>query len=162
MKRWGVALACALLGLVASYITLFHRSDEDAIREAVAEVVSAVEVKQDDNVLSRNGRLKTKLKPVVDDDVRVEVSELNASVRGRAKLVEEATKLGLVYTSASCALVGTTISMDEGHTTAKLETTAIVTGLRGGERRTDKRDVHFLLRKDGTWRITTIDVAPER
>jgi len=44
----------------------------------------------------------------------------------------------------------------------KVDALAVVTGERGGERRVDKRPVHFLLRKDGDWRITTIDVAPAR
>jgi hypothetical protein len=36
---------------------------------------------------------------------------------------------------------------------------ALVTAIRGGERKVDKRDVHFLLRKDGAWKVSTIDVA---
>jgi hypothetical protein len=35
--------------------------------------------------------------------------------------------------------------------------------VRGGERRVDKRAVHFLLRQDGGWRIMAVDVAaPQR
>lgn len=162
MKRWTVAAACALVSLVAIYVTVFRASEEDRIRATLAQLVKAVEVKQDDNVLARNGRLKSKLGEVVDDLVRVDVSELGVGVTGRPKLVEEATKLGLAYASASCELVGTKIAIDDAATTAKVDTTAVVTGARGGERRVDKRDVHFLLRKDGHWRITTIDVAPPR
>jgi hypothetical protein len=34
--------------------------------------------------------------------------------------------------------------------------------MRGGERKIDKRPVHFLLRNDSGWKITTIDVATSR
>lgn len=158
-----VVAACALVGLVTLYVTLTRGSDEDRIREVLKQFVAAVEVKQDDNILARNGRLKSRLKGIVDDGVRVDVSELGIGVTGRAHFVEQATKAGLVFTTASCELVGTTIKIDEAATTAQVDTTAIVTGVRGGERRLDKRPVHFLLRKDGSWRITTVDVAmPQR
>jgi hypothetical protein len=161
MKKWVIA-ACALVGLVAVYFTVFRASDEDRIRATLAQFVRAVEVKPDDNILARNGRLKSKLGDIVDDMVRVDVSELGIGVTGRPAFIDEATKFGLVYTSATCELVGTKIAIDEAATTAKVDTTAVVSGLRGGESRTDKRDVHFLLRKDGHWRITTIDVAAPR
>jgi hypothetical protein len=160
MRKWVIVVACALVGLVAIYVTIFRGSDEDRIRETLTRFARAVEVKQDDNILSRAGRIKSQLKEIVDDGVRVDVSELGIGVTGRAKFVEDATKAGLVFTSAACEFVGTTIKIDEARTTAQVDTTAVVTGVRGGERRIDRRSVHFLLRNDGGWRITTVDVAP--
>ena len=162
-KKWMIIAACGLVAVVAIYVTLSRGSDEDRIREVLKQFVSAVEVKQDDNVLSRNGRLKSRLKDIVDDGVRVDVSELGIGVTGRARFVEEATKAGLVYATASCELMGTSIKIDEAKTTAQVDTTAVVTGVRGGERRVDKCAVHFLLRQDGGWRIMAVDVAaPQR
>ena len=71
-------------------------------------------------------------------------------------------KASFVFSSADCELTGMTFKVDDAATTAKVDALAIVTGERGGERKVDKRPVHFLLRKEGTWRITTIDVAPSR
>ena len=93
------------------------------------------------------------------DDVYVDVSDLSIRVTNRAALVDSATKASLVFQSADCTLTGMTIKVDENVTSAKVDALAIVTGERGGERRVDKRPVHFLLRKDGTWHITTIDVG---
>jgi hypothetical protein len=77
-------------------------------------------------------------------------------------VVEKVAQAGLVFTSADCELTNQRIQIEEGATTAKVDAVAIVTGVRGGERRIDRRDVHFLLRKDGHWRVTTIDVrAPD-
>ena len=94
------------------------------------------------------------------DDVYVDVPDLSIRVTSRAALVEDATKAGLVFQSADCSLTGMTIKIDESASSAKVDALAVVTGERGGVHRVDKRPVHFLLRKDGDWRITTIDVAP--
>jgi hypothetical protein len=67
-----------------------------------------------------------------------------------------------MFSSADCELTNMKIQIDEGATTAKVDALAVFTGVRGGDRRVDRREVHFLLRKDGHWRITTIDVrAPD-
>jgi hypothetical protein len=42
---------------------------------------------------------------------------------------------------------------------AQVDAIARVTASRGGERKVDKRSVHFLVRKDGDWNVSTIDVA---
>ena len=115
-------------------------------------------VKEGDNLLTRTARIKSELSEVVDDDVRVDVPDLHLSSTGRAAVVEKSAQAGIVFTSADCELTGMKIQLDEGGSTAKVDALAVFTGVRGGERRVDKRDVHFLLRKDGQWRVTTIDV----
>jgi hypothetical protein len=121
-----------------------------------------VAVKTDDNILARAGRVKTELKETVADDVYVDVADLNVRVTNRQALAEAAMKASMVFTSADCELTSMTIKVDDSATTAKVDALALVTGVRGGERKIDKRPVHFLLRKDGTWKITTIDVASSR
>jgi hypothetical protein len=67
-----------------------------------------------------------------------------------------------MFSSADCELTNTRLQIDDGATTAKVDALAVFTGVRGGDRRIDRREVHFLLRKDGHWRVTTIDVrAPD-
>lgn len=161
-RRWMVVLACAVVASVALYLTFFRSSDEDRIRKVLGELAKVVAIKDGDTIISRTARVRGGLKEIVDDDVRVNVAELNIDVRGRAKLEEDAIKVGLLYQSADCDLTSVSIKLDPQATVATVDAVALVTASRGGERRVDKRDVHFLLRKDGDWRISTIDVAPRR
>jgi hypothetical protein len=157
-KRWAVAAGCALVAAVVLWLTLFRASEEDRINATLRRLVKAVMVKEGDNVISRTARIKSELREAVDDDVRVDVPDLGIRVTGRQALVEKAAQAGLFFSSADCELVGSRIQIDESATTAKVDTTAVFTGVRGGERRVDRRDVHLILRKDGDWRVTTIDV----
>jgi len=163
MKKWAIVAACAAVAAIALYFTVFRPSEDDRVRKVLARFAKAVTVKPDDNILARAGRLNTELKATVSDDVFVVIPDLNIRVASRVALSENATKAGLVYQSAECDLTGMTIKIDDAATTAKVDALAVVTGSRAGDRKVDKRPVHFLLRKDdGDWRITTIDVAPSR
>lgn len=162
MRRWLVVAGCAIVAAVVVWVTFFRDSDEDRIRRVLGRLTKAVAVKKDDTVLSRTGRLRSELKQIVTDDVRVDVPDLRVRVTGRDQLVEGATKAGLMFASADCELTGVAVKIDEAATTAKVDATALVTAERGGERKVDRRAVHFLLYKDGDWRITTIDVAPKQ
>ncbi len=162
MKKWGIVAGCAVAAAVVLWFTFFRPAEEDRVRKVLDRFAKAVAVKSDDNILSRAGRLRSELKETVTDDVHADVSDVNIRVTSRAALVEDATKAGLVFQSADCSLTGMTIKIDADATSAKVDALAVVTGMRGGERRVEKRPVHFLLRKDGDWRITTIDVAPAR
>ncbi len=157
-RRWVVAAGCAVVAAIVIWLTLFRPSEEDRIKATLSRLVKAVMVKEGDNILSRTARIKSELKDAVDDDVRVDVPDLHIRVTGRQALVEKAAQAGLFFTSADCELVGSRIQIDESATMAKVDTTAVFTGVRSGERRVDRRDVHLILRKDGDWRVSTIDV----
>jgi hypothetical protein len=162
MKKWAIVAGCAAVAAVALWLTVFRPSEEDRIRGVLDRFTKAVTVKRDDNILSRAGRVNSELKETVADDVYVDVSDFNIRVTNRKDLAENATKAGLLFTSADCELTSMTIKVDDSATTAKVDALAIVTGDRGGDHKVDKRPVHFLLRKDGSWKITTIDVATSR
>jgi len=162
MRKWAIVAACAAAAAIALWLTVFRPSEEDRIRQVLERFAKAIAVKPDDNILARAGRLRSELKETVADDVYVDVSDLNIRVTTRQSLADNATKASVVFTSADCELTGMTIKVDDAATTAKVDALALVTGDRGGERKIDKRPVHFLLRKDGTWKITTIDVATSR
>ncbi|HVH42266.1 MAG TPA: hypothetical protein VM925_07970 [Labilithrix sp.] len=162
-KKLGVALACALVAGIALWLTFFHASPEDRIKKTLNELAKIVSVKDGDTILSRTARLRSRMKEVVDDDVRVNVAELGIDVRTRHKLEEDAAKAGLMFQSADCVFANLAIRIDPAGTLATVDGLALVTANRGGERKVDKRDVHFLLRKnDGDWLVTTIDVAPPK
>jgi hypothetical protein len=162
MKKWAIVAGCAAVAAVALWLTVFRPSEEDRIRKVLDRFAKAVAVKQDDNIISRAGRVNSELKETVADDVYVDVADFNVRVTNRKDLAENATKAGLMFTSADCELTSLIIKVDESATTAKVDALALVTGSRNGERKVDKRPVHFLLRKDGSWKITTIDVATAR
>ena len=158
VKRWMVAAGCAVIGAIVLWLTLFRASEEDQIKKTLDRLVKTVMVKEGDNIISRTARLKSELAEIVDDDVRIDVPDLHISTTGRKELVEKAAQAGVMFSSADCELTNTRIQIDEGATTAKVDAIAVFTGVRGGDRRVDRREVHFLLRKDGHWRVTTIDV----
>jgi len=158
-KRWPVALGCLAVAMVALYFTFFRESDENAIKRVIAQLATIVSVKNGDTILSRTARMRGKMKDVVTDDVTAHIDEMNVDVRGREKLEDAAVKVGLVYASADCAFVVRKLEIDPAGTLAKVDAVALVTANRGGERKVDKRDVHFLLRKDGSWKVASIDVA---
>jgi hypothetical protein len=153
-----VAAACAVVGAIVLWLTLFRASEEDQIKKTLGRLVKTVMVKEGDNIISRTARLKSELAEIVDDDVRIDIPDLRISTTGRRDVVEKAAQAGVMFSSADCELTNQKIQIDEGATTAKVDALAIFTGVRGGERRVDRREVHFLLRKDGHWRVTTIDV----
>lgn len=158
MKKGAVALACVVAAAIVVWLTFFRATEEEKVRQTLGRLVKAVMVKEGDNILSRTGRIKSELAEIVDDNVRVDVPDLGISTTGRQKLVEKAAQAGLVFTSADCELTNTKIAIDAAETTAKVDAVALFTGVRGAERRVDRRDVHFLLRNDGGWKVTTIDV----
>jgi hypothetical protein len=157
-----VALGCLAVAAVALWLTFFRSSEEDLIKKVLGDFAKIVMVKDGDTILSRTARLRSRLKDVVDDDVRVNVAELSLDVRGRTKLEDDAAKAGLVFETADCELTSLSIKVDPVGTVATVDGVALVTAVRRGERKIDKRDVHFLLHKDGDWKITTIDVAVPR
>jgi hypothetical protein len=162
MKKWAVAGACAVVAAIVVYFTIFRASDEDRIRQTLTRLAKAASVKEDDNPLSRTGRIKSEFKEIVTDVVSVDIAEVNIRVTGRPELVEKAVMLGGVYSPATIDFSSMTIKIDEASSSAKVDAVAVLTGTRGGEKHVDKRDVHFLLHKDGSWKITTIDVLPPR
>lgn len=157
------ALAAAAIVIVTAVLAFFlsRPSDEDQVKRTLDRLASAASVREDDNILARAARLKSELKETVDDDVRVDVPELGLRVTGRKKLVEDAAGASAVFGQASCALTQVKVQLDPSKTAAKADAVALVTATRGGERRVDRRDVHFLLRKDGAWRVTSVSVLPE-
>ena len=163
MKKWTLAAGGAAAAVLALGLTLFRPSEEDRIRKVLDRFANAVEVKANDNIVARAGRVKSELRETVADDVHVDVADLDVRVSNRAALADSATKASLVFPSARCDLTGLNIKVDDNATTAKVDALAIVTGELRGAKKVDNRPVHFLLRKDsGDWRITTIDVAATR
>jgi hypothetical protein len=154
-----IIAGCAVAAVVVLGVSLFRPSEEDRVREVLGRFVKAVAIRRDDNPVARAGRVKSELKETVADDVYVDVADFGVRVATRADLGQKAIQAPAVFTSADCELTGLTIKIDESKTSAKVDALALVTGERGGERKVDKRPVHFLLRKDGAWKITTIDVG---
>jgi hypothetical protein len=151
-------MAGGLLVLAAIVYLATRPTEEERIKKTLGRLVTAVMVKEGDNVLSRTARINSTLADVADEDVRVDVPDLGIAARGRSAIAQRAAQAGVVFQSADCELLQMNIAIDEAKTTAKVDALAVFTGVRGGARRVDRRDVHFLLRSDGGWRVTSIDV----
>lgn len=162
MKKWAIVAGCVVAAAIALWLTAFRPSEDDRIREVLGRFTKAMTIRREENILSRTGRVRSELKEIVTDIVYVDVPDLDIRTTSRVALGENAVKATLVFSSADCELTGITVKIDDAATTAKVDALALVTGERGGERKVDKRPVHFGLRKDGSWRITSIDVAPSR
>lgn len=160
--RWAALAASVAIAAVALALTFFRPSDEDRVRTVLVELGKIVMVKDGDTLLSRTARLRSRMKEVVNDDVRVNVGELGIDVRGRHKLEEAAAQAGLVYQTADVDFAHLAIRIDPEGTVATVDAVALVTASRGGERKIDKRDVHFLLHKADGWKISTMDVSPRK
>lgn len=164
-KLYAVVGACLLAAGVALYLTFFRDSEEERIRKVLTELTRMIEVKDGENVLGRTARLRSKTQDLVEDDVRVTLSERSLDVRGRKDFEDNATRLGLLYQKASCELTRVKVRVDPNAATGSIATVdadAVLTAVRGGERKADRRAVHFLLRKDGGWRVSSIEVAAPR
>lgn len=161
-SKLGIGAACALVAAVVLWFTIFRPSDEARIQKTLDRLAKAVSVRANDNVIARAGRLRSELKEVASDDVSVDVPDVSLHVSGREKVVDGATKAQMVFNSAAVELTGMTIKIDDAKTVATADGLALVTADRGGERKIDKRDVHFLLRNDDGWRVTSIDVRPRQ
>ena len=155
MKKWSVVAACAVIASVVLYFTVFRASDESRIRDVVNRFAKACEVRQNENPIIRAGRLNSAFKEIVDDDVRADVEEIGMGVTGRKTLAEDAAKAAAVYSEASIDLSDVKIKIDDSKTTAKVDCVAT---LKTPEK-SDKRDVHFLLRNDGGWKISSLQVV---
>jgi len=160
-RKWIISAGCAVVAAIAAYFFTLP-SDEDQIKKCLSTFASIVSVKENDTIISRTARMRSRMQEVVRDDVQVTVEELSIDVRGREKLEDDAAKAGLAYSDAECTFIGTKIEIDPAKTFAKVDATAVVTAKSGGERKVDKRDVHFLLRKDDGWKIDTLRVNRTR
>lgn len=159
-KKLAVVVGAVVTGAAALVIVLTRPSEEERIKKVLERLAAAVAIKEGDTVISRAGRMKSELKDVVDDQVSVDVEELGIHDTGRASLIEDAMKAGLVYQSASAELKSITIKLNEGASVAQVDLTAVVTATQGGAKKVEPRPVHFVLSKDGAWRVTAIDVHP--
>ena len=89
MKKWTVLLGCAVIASIALWLTFFGASEEDQIKKTLGELAKVVAVKDGDTLLSRTARLRSRLKDIVVEDVRVDVAEAEprrprpAEARGR-------------------------------------------------------------------------------
>jgi hypothetical protein len=156
-----VAIGCALVAAVALALTFFRESDEERINKLLVHFAKTVSVKPADTLISRTARIRSELGEIVDDGVRVTVPELGVRSNGRRQFEEDAIRAGSMFTEADCDFANVTIKLGEGATFATVDATAIVSGLRGGERKVDRRDVHFLLRKEKGWKLTSIDLLSQ-
>jgi ketosteroid isomerase-like protein len=159
--RTKVLVAVAALGAAAAiYFAFFGKSDEDQIRETLARLARAVEIKEGSSPLLSAVRVRDELKPLLTDDVHVSVPELGGARQGRDGMADVAAQAQLLFSSAQVDLRRVEVKREPGAPTAQASAEVRLTGTRrGGQTRRDDRNVDFLLRKDdGKWKVKSVTV----
>jgi hypothetical protein len=157
-----VALTAIALGV---YFLFFRPSDEQRIRDAIARALGAVTLTaDDDNPITRLGRIKGVFKDVVDKDVRVNVPDVPQLHAGRDELAVAAAQMNSWFRTAEISVGSMEIKLDDAHRSAQVRATATLDGAsRDGRRRHEEREVTMLVTNaESTWRIATITVWPPK
>lgn len=164
MSRRALAAVAAVLGVVILLYAVFaKKSDEELIREQLAELAQAVRVSgPDENPIFRAKRLNDQFENLFVPGVRVDVPELTQISSGRNELVGVATRAGTLFRSAEVEIDATSVDLIAGGTSATASGSATLTGDRGNGPQRDERRVSFgfAKTKDG-WRIDSVVVTPK-
>jgi SnoaL-like domain len=161
MKRL-IAVGVILMGLVIAGFALFSKkSDEELIKERLAQLAHVVSVDPDENAVFRARRLQRSFEEIFTPTVRIEVEELESFSGGRDELVPLATRAGTRFQRAEVELSSEKIDLIGG-TAAKVDATAVLSSDENGEPHRDERRVHFGLTKteDG-WKVDSVLVTPK-
>jgi phosphoribosylformylglycinamidine synthase len=157
MKRLLAAIGIALgVGLVL-FALFAAKSDEERIRERLAQLARAVSVDEDENILFRKSRLDRELEQVFTPDVHVDLPELGARPRSRSELVRLATAATRHYRSLDVQLDAERIDVAGDHAEVQAQAELVSAGDDPGRQR---RRVTFRLVKDPSldWQITAARV----
>lgn len=161
-RSW-VAIGVVVLGVgVALYALLSRKSDEELIRDQLAQLAHVVRVDPDENVIFRAKRMKEEFEKIFTPMVRVDIRELTSSKSGRDQLVGVATRAGTYYRTVDLDIDARSVDVIGGGTSATVRGDVTFTGDRGDGPRRDERRVLFGFAKvDDVWLIDSVVVTPK-
>lgn len=162
MKRWLPHIGIALGICIAVYALLLKSSDEELIRERLAQLEQAVKVSAGDtNVVIRGARIKKEFTEIFQKDVTIEIPELTEIRAGRAELVQLAASAPQLWQTATVDLDGLSVEVDQAGTSGVAYGDATLTATKhGGELHRDTRTVSLRFDKiDGEWQIVNVSVS---
>ncbi|KYG10651.1 hypothetical protein BE21_10760 [Sorangium cellulosum] len=165
MKRWLPLGLIALGAVLAAVALLLSPSDEDRIRDRLAQLADAVRIDDGErNPLVRHGRVRKEFAEIFTKEASARVVEISDRLSGRDELAAAATQAAVVYQTADVSFGDTEIQVDRAGMTAEVTATATVTGAQHGQpARRDELPVALRLEKvDGDWKIVSATVHPRR
>lgn len=165
MKRW-LPLGLIAVGVVLAVVALLlSPSEEDRIRERLAQLEDAVRIDDGErNPLVRHGRVRKEFAEIFTKEASARIVEIDDRLSGRDDLTAAATQAAIVYQTADVRFDGTDIQVDPAGMTAEVTATATVTGARHGQPvRRDELPVALRMEKvEGDWKIVSATVHPRR
>ncbi len=158
-KSWllGVVALVVVLGGVVAW-TILRPSDEAKIRKVLERLVHAVEPRPNANPVFELGRVKGEFSEILTERVEVSIPDIGGVPSGRNELAQAAVAAGGRFGVGDLELSVSEIKLDEAHTRADVD--SIVRMKRQGSALTrEERRVHFSLRNDDGWRVTSVNVS---
>jgi len=162
VKRWLPHIGIVLGIAIAVYALFFSNSDEDVIRDKLAQLEEAVRISDGNtNIVIRAARVKKEFGEIFEKEVTIEVPELTDASSGRTELVQLAASAPKLWRTASVDLGNLSVDVDHSGTTAVAYGQAVLTATRhSGDLHRDERTVSLRFDKiDGDWRIVHVSVS---
>ncbi len=165
MRRLWLLFAATLV--VGAGVFWFTRtSDDDQIRAQLTRFASVMHKARDSNVMLRAADLRSEFAAIFDESPHVNIPDLTAPLPdARRGLADSAAELTSSVQTLDLDFTDIEIKLDDARASAQVNATATLTmstaGANEGTSR-QARPVTFLLwKRDGTWRISAVNVWAE-
>jgi hypothetical protein len=158
MKKWLIPAVLAVVTAVVVAVVVLMPSEEQKVKKTIERLALTVAPRPQANPAFELARINDAYKDILADRVEISIPEVPSGIPGSRRALAELTMtMGARYGEADVDVSDVTVKLDDSKTTAQVDCTAELRE-RGGSRR-EKRRVHFALRNDDHWRITSINVA---
>jgi hypothetical protein len=144
------------------YAVFFGTTEEEEVREQLAKLAAAVEVKEgESNPVMRAARLREAFDGLLVKEVTIRIPELTGAVSGRRDVVTAATQAAALWRWATIDVSGLAVAIDEAETSAHVTGDVELKAVRhSGDPERDQRSVSIRLDQiDGDWLVVSIAVS---
>jgi hypothetical protein len=161
VTRRALLLAAGAVALIAAAtLAVSSRSPDALVRKQASALARLLRLAPGESADSRKARLERELPALLENDARVQLSDVTAPPRDRQALIRLAAETGGAR-SIDLALDDVVISVDaaESAATMRARATLLVEGPTLALR--DVRNVTLnWVRRDGVWRVASAEIAP--
>ena len=158
MKKWLVTAAILLVTIGVVVYVVVAPSEEQKIRKVVQRLARTVEPHPSANPILEFARIKSEFDELLTERVEVAIPELCDIPSARKDLAQAAVQAGSRFGVADIELIDIVIKVDDAKLRADVDTTASFRRSTSALSREERR-VHFSLRNDDRWRVSSINVS---
>ncbi len=154
----------AIAASIAVYVFAFGPNDEQRIRYEVTRLGTALSFTEPaQNPLTALGHLTGEVTDLFDEEISIHVPELPRAPTRRADLARTWLEASHGWKSASISFEDVGVKLDDAKRTATVTANAKLDGTTiDGTRHQERRAVNLqFLKRDTSWRITSIHVWPK-